>query len=296
MKTEWCPFAIRVDGPEWKGGYSYQGEQSPKIGIVPHSAEGYLPGLLSALHGPKTKSWQFTITYNELLQHYPVTTNCWHAGDVDDDGGVAANIDLVGIEMLGMKGDPLTEFQNNMLARVYDWLDDEHQFGPYVLRETVWEHKWVSDTGTECPSYRIRHGTIMALLEKEDHMPTPEYDELKKYIDSIANVVAGAVATITVDVQDLESGATKVPIWPVGEVDLTTIRHRGYHSLQAKAVVVSLKSITEALVSAKDALANHVNMHNSSGGPMDFSSGGFIDTLSESLTEIEKEVNRLGKN
>lgn len=227
MPNKWCPFARRVDGPVWKVGYSYQGEQSPKRGVVPHSAEGYLPGLMSALNGPKAKSWQFSILYDEILQHYPVSANCWHAGDVDDDGGVAANIDLVGIEHLGMADDPLMVFQVNALVRLYAWLQKEHGFGAYALRDTVWEHKWVSDDPTSCPSYRIPHTTIARLLQEgEEHMPTTEYDELKAALEAtnaLLVIIAGRL-------EDIRKGDVNVPIWPVGDVNLSVVRHRGYHA------------------------------------------------------------------
>ena len=301
MSQEWCPFARRVDGPEWKVGYSYPGEQSPKRGIVPHSAEGYLTGLLGALNGPKFKSWQFTITYDELLQHYPVSANCWHAGDVDDDGGVAANIDLVGIEHLGMAGEPLTQFQKEILAWLYDWLEDEHNFKPYSfmrtgMTTTVFEHKWVSDAPTSCPSYRIPHTEIIALLERGDHMPTPEYEELTKRIDGLQELARLGFNGLQSRIDTVEDGTMKVPIWPVGEVDLRTIRHHGYHAgAQVKKLQGFIGKLRDAMWEAKNALANHINIHNQSGGAQDSSSIPFIDDFSERLDEIEREVNSLGK-
>lgn len=278
MSQEWCPFAQRVGGPAWKVGYSHQGEQSPKRGIVPHSAEGYLPGLLAALHGPKTKSWQFTITYDELLQHYPVSANCWHAGDVDDDGGVAANIDLVGIEHLGLgAGEPLTQFQWKMLAQLYTWLREEHGFGPYIRRETVFEHSWVSDVYTACPSGRIPHLAIRTLLE-EYHMPTEEYEELRKAIDSTNRLIELGFGAF-------RDGIVKVPIWPVGEVELRTIRHRGYYAPK------QVEKLRMAVEGALLALQNHVTLHNTTGGAIDRTSGEFLDTMAVLLRELDGMLN-----
>src|SRR3989304_5663863 len=90
-----CPFAVQRPGPGWKTGYSWLPPTTRKRGEVKHSAEGWWPGIYSRLDGPDRASWHFTVAHDRLEQHYPVGALCWHAGDVDDDGGVAANAELV---------------------------------------------------------------------------------------------------------------------------------------------------------------------------------------------------------
>ena len=174
----WAPFATRRDGPAWKVGYSYQGEGGPKRGDVKHSAEGYWPGIYSRLDGPDRASWHFTVGYDRVEQHYPITAFCWHAGDVDDDGGVAANIDLVGIEHLGVRGEPLTPYQVEMTTKITRWCADQfllRTFSRYPAQDgwTLVEHNQVSDVATACPSARIPWLPILVALtapQEEDEM------------------------------------------------------------------------------------------------------------------------------
>lgn len=176
MSDLWMPGAVRRPGPPWKVGYSFIGESGPKRGEVDHSAEGYWDGLYAALDGPALKSWTFTIGYDRFEQHYPLRTHCWHAGDVDDDGAVAANLDLVGKEFLGMAGEPLTPFQVEASMRVTRWCAQQEGYDtfsryPDQAGWTLAEHRQVSDTPTACPSNRIPWGIFMPALEEED-MPT----------------------------------------------------------------------------------------------------------------------------
>src|SRR3990170_7372000 len=121
----WMPEAVRLPGPVWKIGYpSLNGRYDQhgvrtthglKRGEVDHSAEGYMGYIRDYMKGrvdqDRRASWHFTIDYNTIYQHYPIDAHCWHAGDVDDDGGVAANIDLIGKEHVGVAGQPLIEWQ-----------------------------------------------------------------------------------------------------------------------------------------------------------------------------------------
>lgn len=165
------PQATWRPGPDWKVGYSFQGESGPKRGDVKHSAEGWWDGIHSVLDGPRTASWHFTIGLDRCEQHYPIDAYCWHAGDVDDDGAVAANIDLVGIEHLGVAGQPLTPYQIDMTAKISRWCAEQFgldAFARYPTQDGVWtlvEHREVSDVPTSCPSGRIPWDRIIVALE-----------------------------------------------------------------------------------------------------------------------------------
>lgn len=194
---DWYPGAIRRLGPTWKVGYSFVGESGPKRGDTKHSAEGWWPGIHSALDGPDRKSWQFTIGYDRVEQHYPRRAHCWHAGDVDDDGGVAANIDLDGIEHLGMAGTPLTAYQIEETAKLSYWLAEQEErdtferFDGWSPDEAgLWllvEHNEVSDYPTACPSNRIIWPQVFMELEKL-MISKEEFDLLKAQVEFLAKI------------------------------------------------------------------------------------------------------------
>lgn len=181
---EWAPFATRRNGPAWKVGYSCAGETGPKRGDVKHSAEGGWGGIHSVLSGSRQASWHFTVGYDRVEQHYPISAHCWHAGDTDNDGGVAANIDLVGIEHLGVAGEPLTPYQVKMTVEIsrfcakqsgrsryerFDgWSPDER--GLWLLVE----HNEVSNQPTDCPSGRVPWASILQQLEEGEDMADTE--------------------------------------------------------------------------------------------------------------------------
>jgi hypothetical protein len=176
MSVPWCPFVTRREGPSWKIGYPNAGRAGPKRGDTKHSAEGWWWGIYSSLDGPLRKSWHFTVGLDRTEQHYPLRANCWHAGDVDDDGAVAANLDFVGIEHLGLAGQPLNAYQIAMTTRITEWCAEQEgrdrfrRFDGWDPDEPgLWllaEHKEVSDVYTECPSDRIPWEIIIAALEE----------------------------------------------------------------------------------------------------------------------------------
>lgn len=195
---EWYPGAVRNDGLPEKVGYSFVGEAGPKRGSVLHSAEGYWGGIHSVLFDlDRRASWHFTIGYDRVEQHYPIDAYCWHAGDVDDDGGVAANLDLVGIEHLGIGRPlrlytPLTAWQANETIKLSWWLAGQFERQRAFVRfptldlaqdaEGVWllvEHGEVSDTFTWCPSNRIHWPPIVAELNRA--VPEPQEDDMTIY-------------------------------------------------------------------------------------------------------------------
>jgi hypothetical protein len=165
-------------------GYSFVGEAGPKRGEVDHSAEGWWPGIYSRLDGPALASWHFTIGLDRTEQHYGFRTHCWHAGDVDDDGAVAANLDFIGKEHLGLAGQLLNAYQTDMSVRISEWCAEQE--GRDIFRRFdgwdpdepgLWllaEHNEVSDVWTACPSDRIPWDTIIAALEEEPDMPDQE--------------------------------------------------------------------------------------------------------------------------
>ena len=191
--ADWAPFATRRPGPAWKVGYSHVGEESPKRGDTKHSAEGWRAGLYSELDGPNPKSWQFTVGLDWLEQHYPFRANCYHAGDADDDGGVAANIDLVGIEHIGKAGTPLNDYQVAATVKITRWCAEQEglrRFALYPQQEGVWtlvEHNQVSDRYTACPSGRIPWAAITnALYAEEDDMAELVQERGKRFIWVVA--------------------------------------------------------------------------------------------------------------
>lgn len=169
LSVRWCPFAVQRPGPVWKAGYpSLFLPGVPKLGEVKHSAEGGWAGAHSVLDGTARSSWQFTIG-EYIEQHYPVDAYCWHGGDLDDDGGVRANIQLVGVEHLGMRPTPIDDTQVALSAKLSRWLMETNGYTLAVrgLGAGAWslyEHNEVSDVPTACPSGRIRWPELMAQI------------------------------------------------------------------------------------------------------------------------------------
>lgn len=137
-------------------------------------------------------------------------------------------------------------------------------------------------------------------LPKEEDMPTAEYEELTERIDglqelarlgfnglqsrinSLQGLVAKALPIFAEDLDALEEGATKVPIWPVGEVDLRTIRHRGYYAS------TQVKKLSKAVGEALRALESHVRVHNQSGCVRDVDSYGFLVEMALILHQLDE--------
>ena len=179
--SDWAPFATRWDGAATKIGYSWAGLGGPKRGAVLHSAEGKNWDVIHDLLASQLRraSWTFTIGYDRIEQHYPFRSHCWHAGDTDDDGGVRANIELVGIEVQGVAGEPLTAFQVEAEVAINRWCAEQEgfrRFARYPTQQGVWtlvEHNEVSDTPTACPSGRIPWPEILRRLEETMPQPVP---------------------------------------------------------------------------------------------------------------------------
>src|SRR5262245_59361112 len=155
----WCPFAVRYDGPPEKVGYGST-LIAPKRGEVKHSAEGYWDGAHSVLWDLDVQSsWHFTVG-DYIEQHYPLDVCCWHAADTDPDGAVRGNYDLVGVEHIGVAGEPLTQAQIDNTVLLTRWLAQQCLLGTFTRYPdqagwTLCEHNEVSNSPTACPSGRI---------------------------------------------------------------------------------------------------------------------------------------------
>ena len=174
MAELWFPGAQRWPGNSAVTGYLPPlGQRAPKRGAVLHSAEGSNWDVIHNLL--LTKSWHLTIGYDRVEQHHSLDVNCWHGADTDDDNAVRANIDLIGIEALGVAGEALTAYQREQEVELNRWCAAQfgrstfHRFDGWDPDEAgVWvlaEHNEVSNTYTACPSGRIPWPRILAALE-----------------------------------------------------------------------------------------------------------------------------------
>src|SRR3990167_11198261 len=156
--SDWMPGAVVWIGDADKRGYLGHGNEGPKRGAVCHSAEGKSWQVMhDILAGPRRASWTFTIGYDRIEQHAPYRSHCWHAGDIGDDGGVRANIDLIGIEALGMAGEPLTPYQVDAEVLINRWCAEQEgirTFARYprggIGTWTLAEHNEGSDAPNAC--------------------------------------------------------------------------------------------------------------------------------------------------
>ena len=176
MTTTYLSWCERIDGPNWKQGYT--GIPTRTLGNikgeVKHSAEGSYAALLAALNNPsRIASWHFSVSKSgHVAQHYPLESVCWHAGDM------AANIKYVGIEHEGVVGEPLTTAQ--VLATVHLSLDIRRFAGITAnpqRRVNLWEHNELSSTA--CPSHRIQWlPIIVKIMEEEMALTADDKDYL----------------------------------------------------------------------------------------------------------------------
>jgi len=206
--AEWCPFVDRWDGSPSKIGY-YIGPTwtpySPKTGEVKHSAEGRSWDVIhDILRGPRRASWTFTVGYDRSEQHYPLSANCWHAGDIGDDEGVRANIDLSGVETLGMAGEPWTPYQLDMNIRLTEWQMEQRGFTQAttsLLDLSRWrlaEHNWVSDEPTSCPSGRSPLVVIRNKVNGDEPMTDAEKQQMRD--------LSGALLDVRTQLNELANG------------------------------------------------------------------------------------------
>lgn len=175
-----------------KFGYSQYGwgVRGRKRGVVLHSADGYWPGLHSVLDDPNRGSWHFTVGYDRVEQHFDADIHCWHGGDTDDDGGVKANLDLGGIEVLGREGELMTPYQLDQVVKLNEWWAAQFgltKFGRYPVQANVWtmaEHNEVSNTYTRCPANRwdTTWPELLRRLNEGDEMTDQDFQKIEAMI------------------------------------------------------------------------------------------------------------------
>lgn len=140
---------------------------NPARGIFLHSAEGYADALLNlAVNGPL--SWHLSnLMDGRLVQHYPFTRRCWHAGS-------GPNQSYIGMENEGVHTveTSLNEAQIDNAQRVIKDLADWKGWTPSRggVEQTLWEHNEAPLIGglpSACPSGRIPWDTILAGLNTQ---------------------------------------------------------------------------------------------------------------------------------
>src|SRR4029453_7271470 len=91
-----------------------------------------------------------------IEQHYPIDAVTWHANDTDPDGMVKGNNALVGIEHIGIAGEPLTPGQIDNTVRLTQWLAEQFgrtAYGRYPRQFRCWtmaEHNQIGNDPTAC--------------------------------------------------------------------------------------------------------------------------------------------------
>jgi len=155
MPESWYPWAAAEPGPNWKTGAGDGRTVRDNKGAVLHSAEGYLEGAVSVLHGPRQASWHFTLCQDgRVFQHYPLEAITWHAG--------AANDDYVGIEHEGVAGQPLTPPQIEAGVNLLKWIALQDDWPAFERSVTLFEHN--EFMATSCPSGRIPWDVLIGRL------------------------------------------------------------------------------------------------------------------------------------
>lgn len=180
--NDWYPEAVRMYGPDWKQGYG-SARRNSVAGAMCHSADGYEGGLWDVLLNGDT-SWQFSVLKNgSVLQHYPLSAVCWHAGTRWH------NQELVGIEHEGIAGEPLTAAQLDSSVRLVRWIAKEAGFTPSreYASKTLWEHRDVYRT--DCPSGRIPWDAYLIPRNAEVYIP-PEEEVRIRELDQGESIAA----------------------------------------------------------------------------------------------------------
>jgi N-acetyl-anhydromuramyl-L-alanine amidase AmpD len=181
------PNAIQRPGPASK----QNGGTNAVRGVVLHSMVGTFAGAMGRLDDVVTPggraSWHYSVLQDgRVFAHYADEVQCWQAGS-------AYNDDTIGIEHEGgfdPYDEPLTDAQRAASIALVRWLSAAHGF-PLERGAGLWEHHEVSGAPTACPS-----GRIPWQYYTEEHMPTPEYDELKRADQDIETVIAGIDAGV----------------------------------------------------------------------------------------------------
>ena len=187
----WADWGNRIPGPVSKLGY-FGGSKfyAGKLGIIPHSAEGWRDYLLGTLLTDPNRLASVCATNmvnGDFYQHYPVTAVTWTSGSP------YPNTAFIAIENEGVAGQPLTEPQVVNLTRFTRDCKDYFGWQGFARQDALqagqgWEHqecvRWGSDP-TACPSGRIPWDRIIAMVNEEaDDMADPEVIRLLTSIDA----------------------------------------------------------------------------------------------------------------
>lgn len=135
---------------------------------------------------------------------------------------------------------------------------------------------------------------LINLTGGEEHMPTQEYNTLKGLVDELRQVVdknamrsAAGNFDLAAAIERIRKGEAKAPIWPLGDVPLTQVYHRAFHT---KKMVEDLIPVVNE---ARGAIAQHLQVHNTSGGVIDTVSGAHLIAIADLLDKLEAELRRV---
>lgn len=120
-----------------------------------------------------------------------------------------------------------------------------------------------------------------------EHMPTPEYNELKQRLDTLQAGSAAVATDLAGRIEAVRTGEAMTSVWPAGEVKLRQVYHRGYHAHSR------LNTLTRTVQAARRTLEEHLVQHNISGGPLDRYSGEHLKIMADLLDQIEAQVRAL---
>lgn len=174
IQDGWLEGAERVPGHPAK----VNGGVNPATGFVAHSAEGWEAALRTLVADVNRRaSWHFSnLLDGRLLQHYPITAQCWHGGSG------FPNSTMVSMEHEGMAPSPLTDAQIATTVRVIRELIGYRGWKAARPRDsadrlaTLYEHRECIRFGsdpTACPSDRIHWPEILDNLQEENDMMQP---------------------------------------------------------------------------------------------------------------------------
>ena len=220
MDDGWCPFAVRLDGPESKTGYSGAQKTNAKVGVTLHIMEyestpewNDATTLHNALFSDRRASWTFSICKfmgtgkgNDsaiLFQHYSIGTVCWAQG-------YQGNLWLDSIETEGIAPNKFTEPQYELLVKTLRWIKEAHRWPQqwwavgnrdYNLQYTrpamLFEHNAVPDAPpTNCAVFthgQVDANRLLESLKEEEDMGLTE-EQVKAIVAWDVNFLRGKIA------------------------------------------------------------------------------------------------------
>lgn len=155
MSETWISWAIKAPAP--RPGYEgYPGKVTRNCGeilfVVNHSAEGWEAYLKQGHRPGESASWTFSNCQNgTMYQHFPLEAITYTSG------GRWQNIQGLGVEHEGVKGQPLNAKQVENDLRLWDDLKLLcPNLRPQVLGQGYREHHELAPGTTTCPNGRIQ--------------------------------------------------------------------------------------------------------------------------------------------